>query len=152
MIKSKHFAFSDSNIKFSFASYYNDHMVLQRGPKSAVIWGYSPVIGGTVLVTMGTKQYQSFVFKSGVPGVGIWRVKLDPVYEHGPFDIIASSADGENILLSDVLFGDVWLCSGQSNMVFSVGLVCIIMLQYLLHLHWPLYDIHRLKDSPRYID
>jgi sialate O-acetylesterase len=57
----------------------------------------------------------------------IWSVTLDPVSEEGPFDIHVSQplANGTlvTITLHDVLFGDVWLCSGQSNMQLTVGMI-----------------------------
>jgi sialate O-acetylesterase len=57
----------------------------------------------------------------------IWSVTLDPVEDEGPFDIHVSqpSANGTlvTITLHDILFGDVWLCSGQSNMQFTVSMM-----------------------------
>ena len=38
----------------------------------------------------------------------------------GPYTITASSKKNGNASLQDVLFGDVWICGGQSNMVFTV--------------------------------
>jgi sialate O-acetylesterase len=52
-------------------------------------------------------------------------VTLDPVSDEGPFDIHVSQplANGTlvTITIHDVLFGDVWLCSGQSNMVWPLS-------------------------------
>jgi sialate O-acetylesterase len=52
---------------------------------------------------------------------------LDPVSDEGPFDIRVSQplANGTlvTITIHDVLFGDVWVCSGQSNMQFTVSLM-----------------------------
>ena len=57
----------------------------------------------------------------------IWSVTLDPVSDEGPFDIHVTQplANGTNvtITLSDVLFGDVWICSGQSNMQLTVSMI-----------------------------
>jgi sialate O-acetylesterase len=57
----------------------------------------------------------------------IWSVTLDPVSDEGPFDIHVSQplANGTlvTITLHDVLFGDVWICSGQSNMQFTVSMM-----------------------------
>ena len=39
----------------------------------------------------------------------------------GPYDVHASSPKYGKITISDVLFGDVWVCSGQSNMVFQLA-------------------------------
>jgi sialate O-acetylesterase len=57
----------------------------------------------------------------------IWSVTLDPVSSEGPFDIHVSQplANGTlvTITIYDVLFGDVWVCSGQSNMQFTVNMM-----------------------------
>jgi sialate O-acetylesterase len=60
-------------------------------------------------------------------GASIWSVTLDPVSDEGPFDIHVSQplANGTlvTITLHDVLFGDVWICSGQSNMEMTVSMI-----------------------------
>ena len=50
---------------------------------------------------------------------GRWQTYLDPVPAGGPYTLTVV-ADGERITLTDLLFGDVWLCSGQSNMQMPV--------------------------------
>jgi len=62
----------------------------------------------------------------GPEGPGIWKVTLDSRSAGGPHIITATSVVDdvkENITLKDVLFGDVWVCSGQSNMGFAVSQV-----------------------------
>ena len=59
---------------------------------------------------------------SGTSGRPIWKVYLDPIEAGGPYNITASSGDCQ-ITLSDVLFGDVWFCSGQSNMAYFMNIV-----------------------------
>ena len=44
---------------------------------------------------------------------------MDPTQEGGPHVITATAGD-LTLALNDVLFGDVWMCSGQSNMQFTV--------------------------------
>ena len=64
-------------------------------------------------------------------GESVWKIKLDPFEppinkSNQPYQIIAGSVwKGEEVVitLQDVLFGEVWLCSGQSNMAFTVGMV-----------------------------
>ena len=48
-----------------------------------------------------------------------WMVSLDPMEAGGPH-VITATAGSMSITLNDVLFGDVWICSGQSNMQFTV--------------------------------
>lgn len=54
---------------------------------------------------------------------GMWRVNLEPVEAGGPYSVTAASHN-ETVTLTDVLFGDVWLCGGQSNMEFPTSRVC----------------------------
>lgn len=57
-----------------------------------------------------------------VTSAGIWKAILDPVQAGGPYNLTAVQG-GSKILFTDVLFGDVWLCGGQSNMAFTLGQV-----------------------------
>ncbi len=109
-----------------FANYYQDHMVLQRAPERAIVWGYADTFNAPIKLTMDNKVYQTISSSSSADSVGasIWSVTLDAQPEEGPFQVKVTqpSANGslETITLNDVLFGDVWVCSGQSNMGFSL--------------------------------
>ncbi|PVD28167.1 hypothetical protein C0Q70_10752 [Pomacea canaliculata] len=100
------------------SNYYGDHMVLQRGPQRAVLTGTATREGDTV--TAQIVGHGSPV--TGQVHSGKWKVKLPAVTEAGPFVIRVSSSEGQ-VTLNDVLFGDVWLCSGQSNMEFQMNQV-----------------------------
>ncbi|XP_048239906.1 sialate O-acetylesterase-like [Haliotis rufescens] len=109
-----------SNAALQFASYYQDHMVLQRGPQRAVIWGHATKIGDTVTVAVvGHGSATGSVFRDSA-GHGMWKVKLPVMTAKGPFTVSARSSEG-TVTITDVLFGDVWLCGGQSNMEFPLG-------------------------------
>lgn len=56
-----------------------------------------------------------------------WRVTLPPTQgsTQESYTITANSQKYGSIKISDVLFGDVWVCSGQSNMQFTVSQVCV---------------------------
>ncbi|KAI5098414.1 sialate O-acetylesterase precursor [Silurus meridionalis] len=114
------FAFSgDAGSEFRFASYYGDHMVLQKAPEQAMVWGYGTA-GDEVQITIdGPQHYKN---KSVAVFNGIWKVILDPVQAGGPY-ILTAVQNKNKIVLMDVLFGDVWLCGGQSNMAFTLGQV-----------------------------
>ncbi|KAM9359707.1 sialate O-acetylesterase [Symphorus nematophorus] len=99
----------------SFASYYGDHMVLQKSPESAVLWGYGPE-GAEVTVSLSGPIKQNSLTVTVTKG--IWRVTLDPVEAGGPYTVTAT-VQKSTATLTDVLFGDVWLCGGQSNMCFQ---------------------------------
>ena len=51
---------------------------------------------------------------------GVWRVRLPALEAPGPYSVVVST-DDETVELEDVLAGDVWLCSGQSNMGWPVS-------------------------------
>ncbi len=111
-----------------FANYIQDHMVLQRAPQRAIVWGFGDPSTLTTL-TMKGKVYITISRSEPANEVGesIWSVTLDPVSDEGPFDIHVSqpSANGTlvTITIHDVLFGDVWICSGQSNMQMTVSMI-----------------------------
>ena len=102
-------------VNFTFAMTYGSNMVLQRGPTKARIWGYGFNVGDSVTVNIiGGSEYQT-ITTEGSAGRPVWTVDMDPVEEGGPYTITATSAECV-ITLENVLFGDVWICSGQSNM------------------------------------
>ncbi|XP_032954409.1 sialate O-acetylesterase isoform X2 [Rhinolophus ferrumequinum] len=113
-----------ADARFRFASYIDHHMVLQKKPAGAVIWGYG-ISGATVTVTLC--RHQETIMKK-VTTVktysNSWMVILDPMKAGGPYEVMAEQTfGGRNLTLKvrDVLFGDVWLCSGQSNMQMTVS-------------------------------
>ena len=55
-------------------------------------------------------------------GGAAWVVKLKAMPPGGPY-VVRATVGSETIELKDVLFGDVWLCGGQSNMQFGVSQV-----------------------------
>ncbi|NXD42727.1 SIAE acetylesterase, partial [Copsychus sechellarum] len=103
-----------------FASYYGDHMVLQKKPSGAVLWGHGE-LGAMVTVTLSGASGLIIMEKTAqVKGPSeTWIVVLDPMDQGGPYALMAEQGL-ENMTLRDIYFGDVWLCSGQSNMAMTV--------------------------------
>ena len=91
---------------------FSDHMVLQSGIQ-VPIWGTASP-GEQVTVTLNA-QKQSTVARAD----GKWVVRLDNLVAGGPFQM--TIAGNNSITIRDVLIGEVWLGSGQSNMVFPVS-------------------------------
>nr|XP_020013417.1 sialate O-acetylesterase isoform X1 [Castor canadensis] len=112
-----------AGIGFRFASYMNNYMVLQKAPAGAVIWGYgTPGAIVTVTLCQGQETIMKKVASVKVPS-NTWMVILDPMKPGGPFEVMAQQTLGTMNFtkrVHDVLFGDVWLCSGQSNMQMTV--------------------------------
>ena len=90
---------------------FSDHIVLQRDAKVPV-WGWADA-GEKVTVSIAGQS------KSATAGAdGKWSVKLDPLKVGAPQTL---TAKGKNtVTVNDVLIGEVWLCSGQSNMGMTV--------------------------------
>ena len=98
-----------TNIIFSEvfpASLFQDNMVLQRQQPIAVFG--KATNEKTIEITFKGKTYKAEVIN------GKWKVFLDASKAGGPFNLVIK---GENTLsFSNILVGEVWLCSGQSNM------------------------------------
>jgi sialate O-acetylesterase len=96
----------------AFASPFTEHMVIQRS-KPIQLWG-TATPGSKLSIQLSDRKTQ---VQAGQDG--IWTATLDPLPAGGPFSLSASS-DAQSVTINDVLIGDVWLCSGQSNMQMSV--------------------------------
>jgi len=100
-------------------------MVLQRGPQRAIIWGYAANLGDVIhLAISGDVGTFRTISTPGPNDETIWVIKLSPVAGPGPYNATLSSAEG-TVEMHDWMFGDVWLCSGQSNMQFTLVMVCL---------------------------
>src|ERR1041384_5215697 len=91
---------------------FSDNMVLQ-GDIPAPIWGTAEA-GEEVTVSIAGQKKSA---KAGADGK--WIVKLDPLKAGGPHELTVSGKS--SITLKNVLVGEVWICSGQSNMEMSVN-------------------------------
>ncbi len=102
-------------------------MVLQQAPQRAIVWGYVDTFNAPITLTMNNNIYHTISSSSSANSTdaSIWSVTLDAQTEEGPFQVnvthTLANESLETITLNDVLFGDVWICSGQSNMEFSVS-------------------------------
>jgi len=97
-----------------FADIFTENAVLQRD-KPIPIWGHGNV-NGSVSVTLG-EVTRSF----DVDEAGNWRGELPPAPKGGPYSLSVVSDTGET-KLDNIMIGDVFLCSGQSNMEFPLRL------------------------------
>jgi sialate O-acetylesterase len=93
---------------------FADHMVLQRD-RTAEVWGWARA-GEQVRVTLADRSGAARTDASGR-----WSVSLPPLAAGGPYELTARTTSGESQTVRDVMLGDVWLCSGQSNMALTVS-------------------------------
>jgi sialate O-acetylesterase len=98
-------------------SVIGSNMVLQQGA-SLPIWGWAES-GETVTVSIAGQTVST---KAGDDSR--WQVtlnKLEATPEDKPLEMIIKGSSGDEVTLRNVLVGEVWLCSGQSNMEMGVG-------------------------------
>jgi sialate O-acetylesterase len=95
----------------SLPAIFGDHMVLQAG-RAIAFWG-SADPGEKVTVKAAAQEKSATADEKGK-----WRITLDPIDSKTAIELAVT---GKNtITFKDVLLGEVWLCSGQSNMEFSL--------------------------------
>jgi sialate O-acetylesterase len=90
---------------------FQDNMVLQRD-KEIILWGWADP-KEQIAVTIQDKKYQAITGNDGR-----WKIIISPQQAGGPYDITLHGKN--NVTLKNILFGDVWICGGQSNMQFTI--------------------------------
>nr|WP_294894502.1 sialate O-acetylesterase [uncultured Pedobacter sp.] len=108
-------AFNSGNLlaDVKLPALFTDHMVLQQQAE-VMFWGKASNNATVkVLTSWDQKAYQTKAEKDGN-----WKLKVKTPKAGGPYNI--SISDGKTIKINDVLIGEVWLCSGQSNMEMPV--------------------------------
>ena len=91
---------------------FSEHAVLQRGMELP-IWG-SEWPGGRVVVELAGHRAETTADKDGN-----WKLKLPPLEAGGPFTLVARGS--RTLEIPDILIGEVWVCSGQSNMWWALS-------------------------------
>ncbi len=108
---------SSANADLSLAGVFGDHMVLQR-QKEIKIWGWAET-GQNVSVELDGATSTATTDSSGR-----WEATLPAKEAGGPYEMFVrlnGSTDKATIVIKDILVGEVWLCSGQSNMEWPVA-------------------------------
>ena len=105
---------STARAKVTFPSVISDNMILQQNT-AVTLWGWSDS-GKSVSVTTGWDKKKTVTRPDAF---GKWTVKVNtPSASCQPYEITVS--DGEKVTLKNILIGEVWFCSGQSNMEMPV--------------------------------
>src|SRR5207249_7339059 len=91
-----------------------DNMVLQRDV-AAPVWGWAEP-GQSVTVSLHDKTATA---TAGADGK--WLAKIGPFAAGGPYTLTVSGP--QSVTLHNVMTGDVWICSGQSNMEMGIGAI-----------------------------
>lgn len=103
-----------SNAQLRLPSVFGDHMVLQQ-QSEVTIWGWA---GPAEKIAIKASWLEDTV-KTVALNTAKWSVKLKTPVAGGPFKIRIKG--NTEITLQDVMVGEVWICSGQSNMEWSVN-------------------------------
>ena len=91
---------------------FTDNMVLQRD-KPVKVWGWADK-GEAVSINFNGQGV-----KAKADAQGHWQITLQPMVYGGPYEMTISDKTGKQVL-KNILIGDVWICSGQSNMEMPI--------------------------------
>jgi sialate O-acetylesterase len=102
-----------ANATIKLPNLISEHMVLQQQSK-VKLWGWGmPLHKIAVKPSWGNKTYYIITDSNGN-----WETAVTTAKAGGPYSI--SFNDGDELIVHDVLLGEVWLCAGQSNMVMPL--------------------------------
>lgn len=101
-------AFLSVNAKVKLPAIFSDGMVVQRD-RPVTVWGTADA-GEKINISFNKKNYSVFASDNGK-----WRIELPSMKAGGPYLMRIN-----DVVVDNILIGDVWLCSGQSNMELPV--------------------------------
>lgn len=110
------------DFQFNYSNTHGDHMVLQSNV-NASLWGFGTLFAPITITLTGGPENTTTNVTGYVSSTGVWKVKLPPqppstiayrIYGESPYT-------NESFTIQDVLFGDVFICGGQSNMAYGMG-------------------------------
>ena len=108
---------AQTHTRISLPELFSDHIVLQQ-QDSVPVWGWGEA-GSTVRIVGSWASQDTVVTR--VADDGHWKAKIKTTRYGGPYTLrfFQRGYENEGITLEDVMLGEVWLCSGQSNMEWS---------------------------------
>ena len=98
----------------TFDNVFGSGMVLPHG--RSLTLGGDAVPGARLSLEVDGRTYAPVVDDSGR-----WQITIDPLAAGGPYQLVLTDSSGMGQSLESILAGELWLCSGQSNMAYSVG-------------------------------
>ena len=128
--------------KITLPQLFQSGMVLQRG-KPVPIWGKANA-GEQIVVIWQKKQYSATA-----DAEGRWRVDLPKMKAGGPYTLEVKSEDvkSEKLVFEDVMVGDVWLLSGQSNIDVTIERVYPQYVDEIEHFNIPQVRLFRVQNE-----
>jgi sialate O-acetylesterase len=97
--------------QITLPKFIGDGMVLQRDA-DVKIWGWAPKNEPI------TVQFLDAAYRTATDSLGTWTIHLAPLSAGGPYTMTINASD--TVHIRDIMIGDVWVCSGQSNMELPV--------------------------------
>ena len=107
-----HISFAENQLKL--ATIFGNNMVIQQQCNPA-IWGWAKPEDQINI------DFAGFSTKASVNSQGKWMARLPELKAGGPFTMKISDNSGDTITFRNVMVGEVWLASGQSNMAWAIG-------------------------------
>lgn len=104
--------FQEARTEVTLAALFTDNMILQRD-KPNQIWGWADA-NEEVAISFNGKIYRTFPWSKS----GKWSVFIDPLPAGGPYEMVVRGSN--QLTIKNILMGDIWLCSGQSNMEWKM--------------------------------
>lgn len=126
---------AQTHTQISLPALFSDHVVLQQ-QDSVPVWGWGEAESTVRIV--GSWSSQDTV-TAQVADDGRWKTKIRTTRHGGPYTLhfFQQGYESEGIMLKDVMLGEVWLCSGQSNMEWSPGNGIINQAEEIGSAHYP---------------
>lgn len=99
--------------------FFSDHMVIQRGMPIAIDGRAAP--DGHLTAELKSLD-ATFTAMAQTDATGAFVVRFPELPAGGPYELTIQDADG-SVALQDIMIGDIWICSGQSNMAWPLSQV-----------------------------
>src|SRR6185312_7401142 len=104
--------FFKAEAQLTSAKLFASHMVLQQN-QALPVWGWAAKRAKVTVSIAGQSV------SARADDAGNWKVMLKPMMEGGPYTMNITSGN-QHLDYNDVMLGEVWICSGQSNMEFQL--------------------------------
>ena len=103
------------NVSFMVSNVFSDHMIFQRN-RPIKVWGCASPC------TTIRGEMNDYLVEAVVDENGRWIIEFPALEAGGPYEMVIKTQYDAEKRIKDILIGEVWVCSGQSNMEYSVYL------------------------------
>ena len=101
------------NVSFMVPNVFSDHMIFQRN-RPIKVWGYASPF------TIIRGEMNDYLVEVTTDENGCWVVEFPAMDAGGPYEMVIKTQYDAEKKIKDILIGEIWVCSGQSNMEYSV--------------------------------